>query len=68
MGFFINLGQPGLFSFNEASSVVVPFQNGYSYNTLFIKPLSQSKNITPLKIKVVVTGYSSTVDQTDSTP
>lgn len=68
MGFFLNLGQPELFSLNEASSVVVPFQTGYSYNTLFLKPLNASKHITPLKMKVVVTGYTSRVSETDNDP
>jgi len=69
MGLFLNLGQAGFLSVNEASSVVVPFQNGYSYNTLFLKPVNnQPKNTSPVKIKVKVTAYSSTVDQCDDDP
>jgi len=69
MGLFLNLGQAGLLSLNEASSVVVPFQSGYSYNALFLKPINnQPKNTSPVKIKVKITAYSSTVDQCDDDP
>ena len=69
MGLFLNLGQAGFLSVNEASSVVVPFQNGYSYNSLFLRPNSnQPKNTSPVKIKVKITAYSSTVDQCDDDP
>lgn len=68
-GLLLNLGQPGRLSFNEASSVVLPFQSGYSYNTLFLKPFkNETKNVSPVKFKVTVTAYSSTVCQTDNTP
>lgn len=68
-GLLLNLGQPGRLSFNEASSVMIPFQNGYSYNTLFLKPFkNEIKNVTPVKLKVTVTAYSSTVCQTNENP
>jgi 3D (Asp-Asp-Asp) domain-containing protein len=69
MGLFLNLGQAGFLSLNEASSVVVPFQSGYSYNALFLKPIgTQPKNTSPVKIKVTITAYSSTVEQCDNDP
>lgn len=69
MGLFLNLGQAEFLSWNEASSVVVPFQSYYSYNALFLEPISsQRKNMSPVKIKVKVTAYSSTVDQCDDDP
>lgn len=69
MGLFLNLGQAGFLSLNEASSVVIPFQSGYSYNTLFLKPINaQTKNTSPVKMKVTITAYSSTVDQCDEDP
>ncbi len=69
MGLFLNLGQAGFLSLNEASSVVVPFQSGYSYNALFLKPVgTQPKNTSPVKIKVTITAYSSTIEQCDNDP
>jgi len=69
MGLFLNLGQAGFLSLNEASSVVVPFQSGYTYNTLFLKPINaQTKSTSPVKMKVTITAYSSTVDQCDDDP